>query len=171
MCCAIVKGEYLTKKDAEVGSIPVILGGQQPAYYINRANHHGKAVVVSRSGASAGYVSWWDEPIFVTDGFLIESGNAIRPRFLYHYLKNMQTELNNMKRGSGVPHITGEMLSEILLPLIPLASQDSIIDTLDMFDSLVTSLTDGLPAEIKARQQQYEYYRDKLLTFKRKEIA
>ena len=40
-----------------------------------------------------------------------------------------------------------------------------------MFDSLVTSLTDGLPAEIKARQQQYEYYRDKLLTFKRKEIA
>ncbi len=72
-----------------------------------------------------------------------------------------------MKRGSGVPHITGEMLSGILLPIISLNSQDKIIATLDAFDSLTVSLSEGLPAEIKARQQQYEYYRDKLLTFKR----
>ena len=68
----IKKGSYITKKDAKEGPYPVILGGQEPAYYIDRYNHTGRAIVISRSGASAGYVSRWNEPIFITDGFLIE---------------------------------------------------------------------------------------------------
>ena len=73
-----------------------------------------------------------------------------------------------MKRGSGVPHITGEMLSAIALPMPPLSEQERIIKVLDRFDCLANDLTSGLPAEIKARRQQYEYYRDKLLCFCRK---
>ena len=48
------KGEYITKKEAIEGIYPVILGGKEPAYFINRYNHVGKAIVISRSGASAG---------------------------------------------------------------------------------------------------------------------
>ena len=57
---------------------------------------------------------------------------------------------------------------EYTLPIPPLAEQQRIVDILDRFDHLTNDLTQGLPAEIEARQQQYEYYRDRLLTFKRK---
>ncbi len=53
-------------------------------------------------------------------------------------------------------------------PLPPLSEQTRIVQILDKFESLVNSLTDGIPAEIKLRKKQYEYYRDLLLTFKRK---
>ena len=79
----IKKGDYITKKDAREGIYPVILGGKEPAYYIDKFNHTGKAIVISRSGASAGYVSFWNEAIFVTDGFLIEPKGKITYEFLY----------------------------------------------------------------------------------------
>ena len=59
-------------------------------------------------------------------------------------------------------------LKKLLVPIPSLADQQKIVDILDRFDTLTTDLTQGLPAEIEKRRQQYEYYRDKLLTFKRK---
>ncbi len=59
-------------------------------------------------------------------------------------------------------------MESILIPIIPLTEQQRIVSILDRFDTLTTDLTQGLPAEIEKRKQQYEYYRDKLLTFKRK---
>lgn len=171
MCCSIIKGDYLTRKDARAGSIPVILGGQQPAYYIDKANHTGEAIVVSRSGASAGFVSWWQEPIFVTDGFMIEPTDVLRNRFLYHYLKDQQEHINHNKRGSGVPHITSQMLSSIRLPIIPLHIQDNIIMLLDSLFFFTTELSKELADEINARKQQFEYYRSILLSFSKKQVA
>ena len=52
-----------------------------------------------------------------------------------------------------------------------LAEQQHIVDILDRFDKLCNDISEGLPAEIEARQKQYEYYRDKLLTFKKKEAT
>ena len=60
-------------------------------------------------------------------------------------------------------------LAEALIPIPSLEEQEKIANILDRFDTLVNDLSQGLPAEIEARQQQYEYYRDQLLTFKRKE--
>lgn len=163
----VFRGEYITKKNEKAGNIPVILGGQEPAYYIDRANHIGEIVAVARSGASAGFVSYWDEPIFITDGFGYEVKKEVAiPKYLYYVLKNKEIELNGMKRGAGVPHVSGERLGEINLPVPPIEEQKRIISILDRFDSICNDLTSGLPAEIKARQKQYEYYRDKLLTFK-----
>ena len=51
-------------------------------------------------------------------------------------------------------------------PLPPLIVQEKIVEILDKFDALAHSLSEGLPAEIKARQKQYEHYRERLLTFK-----
>ena len=160
------RGEYITKKDSKEGDIPVILGGQEPAYYIDHFNHNGEVVVVSRSGASAGFVSYWNEPIFITDGFGYEAKlGIVTPKYLYYALKSIEPELNAMKRGAGVPHVSGETLGKTELAIPPLAEQERIVSTLDRFDTLCNDLYAGLPAEINARQKQYEYYRDKLLTF------
>ena len=162
----VFRGEYITKKNEKAGNIPVILGGQEPAYYIDRANHTGEIVAVARSGASAGFVSYWDEPIFITDGFGYEAKKEVSiPKYLYYVLKNKEAELNGMKRGAGVPHVSGERLGKINLPVLPIDEQKRIVSILDRFDTICNDLTSGLPAEIEARQKQYEYYRDKLLTF------
>jgi type I restriction enzyme S subunit len=58
------------------------------------------------------------------------------------------------------------MLEQILVPVPSLAEQENIVAVLDRFDKLNNGIVEGLPAEIEARQKQYEYYRDKLLTFK-----
>lgn len=64
-----------------------------------------------------------------------------------------------------------DRLASIEIPVPSLETQQKVVDILDRFDALTTSLTDGLPAEIEARRQQYEHYRDKLLSFPRKETA
>ncbi|PBC67895.1 restriction endonuclease subunit S [Fibrobacter sp. UWS1] len=161
------RGEYITKKNAHEGSVPVVLGGQEPAYYIDKSNHDGEIVVIARSGASAGFVSYWNQPIFVTDGFGYENIEGLTlAKYLYYVLKNIEVDLNAMKRGAGVPHVSGEALGKIILPVPPLAEQERIVKILDRFDALCNDISTGLPAEIEARKRQYEYYRDKLLSFR-----
>ena len=69
---------------------------------------------------------------------------------------------------SSVQSIRRPMLNNYPIPIPPLAEQERIVDILDRFEALTTDLQSGLPAEIEARRKQYEYYREKLLTFKRK---
>ena len=73
-----------------------------------------------------------------------------------------------MKRGAGVPHVSGEMLNDVVFPIPSITEQERIVAILDKFDALVNDLSQGIPAEIEARKKQYEYYRDKLLNFKSK---
>lgn len=86
-------------------------------------------------------------------------------RFLFHVLKKQQAKLHSMKRGSGVPHINSKMLANVSIPIPPLEEQQRIVSILDRFDKLTNDLSSGLPAEIEARHKQYEYYRDRLLSF------
>jgi len=71
-----------------------------------------------------------------------------------------------MKKGSGVPHVRVKEFESFGVPLPPLEEQARIVSILDKFDALVNDLSSGLPAEIKSRRQQYEHYRDRLLTFR-----
>lgn len=66
---------------------------------------------------------------------------------------------------------TGVLLSRIKIPVPPLDVQEKIVNILDKFDKLTNDISEGLPAEIEARQKQYEYYRNKLLSFKELKTA
>lgn len=71
-------------------------------------------------------------------------------------------------RKASIPRLSKTAIERLSIPIPPLSEQERIVNILDRFESLTTSLTTGLPAEIAARRQQYEHYRDRLLTFKRK---
>ena len=68
-------------------------------------------------------------------------------------------------RGSTIKTITKEEFSKFVIPIPSMEEQERIVSILDKFDSLVNDISIGLPAEINARRQQYEHYRNKLLTF------
>ena len=162
----INKGTYITKKQVIPGNIPVILGGVEPAYWHSESNHDSEGIVIPRSGANAGFASYWNEPIFVSDGFVLDAKPGIDMRFLFHVLKKQQAKLYSMKRGSGVPHINSKMLANnVAIPVPPLEEQQHVVSILDRFDKLTNDFSSGLPAEIEARRKQYEYYRDRLLSF------
>jgi type I restriction enzyme S subunit len=92
---------------------------------------------------------------------------AINPRFLFHYLNRDQFELDAIASTSGgtVRNLTSEWVRRYSIPLVDRREQDNIVEALDNLDALVNDLSIGLPAELTARRQQYEYYRDRLLTF------
>ena len=95
--------------------------------------------------------------------------NELNTYFLFHYLEYKKDYLivPLMKGGANVSlHI--EDIAKIKVPVPPLDVQQRIVEVLDKFEKICTDLKIGLPAEISARQQQYEYYRDKLLTFERR---
>lgn len=161
----IKKGDYITKKEAKEGVYPVILGGKEPAYYIDRYNHVGKAIVISRSGASAGYVSFWNQPIFITDGFLIEPKENVLFEFLYYTLKSKQRELHGSQKGGAIPHVTPASISTIKSLFPPLSTQSRIVSILDTFEQSISNLEE----QLAMREKQYEYYRNQLLTFEGEE--
>ena len=72
---------------------------------------------------------------------------------------------NYVNAGMGNPKLMSNVMAKIKLPIPPLDEQKRIVAILDRFDALCNDISSGLPAEIQARQKQYEYYRDKLLTF------
>lgn len=77
-----------------------------------------------------------------------------------------QTSINGDK--GGIPQLTIPKVKGIEIPVPSLETQRKVVDILDRFDALTTSLTDGIPAEIEARKAQNAYYRDRLLDFPRK---
>ena len=152
----IKKGKYITKKDSVVGPYPVILGGREPAYYINQFNHIGKAIVVSRSGASAGYVSFWDEPIFVTDGFLIEPKSSVDIEFLYYLMKVHEGEFLGLQGGSAIPHVTPRTIGSVSVLLPPMEIQLQIVDILKGYDDLIENNNKQIKLLEEAAQRLYK---------------
>jgi len=164
----IKRGTSITKMNVVNGDVPVIAGGRTPAYYHNVSNRDGQTIVIAGSGAYAGFVSWWEQPIFVSDAFTVKPSEALLTRYCYHFLHNMQQQLHDFKSGGGVPHVYPRDVAPIPIP-IPcpenpkksLEIQAEIVRILDAF----TELTAELTAELNARKKQYNYYRDNLLSF------
>ena len=82
----IQKGSPITEKDVVSGTIPVIAGGQQPAYFHNTANRTGKTITVSASGAYAGFVAFHNQPIFASDCSTISEHSSFSIDFIYYFL-------------------------------------------------------------------------------------
>ena len=93
---------------------------------------------------------------------------SLMPKFVYYYLFIVDEWCKRNVNASSFASVDMDKFKDLEFPIPPLAEQQRIVDILDRFEALTSDLQNGLPAEIAARQQQYEYYRNKLLTFKRK---
>lgn len=118
-------------------------------------------------------VAWLGEEEIAVSGDAFIYKHTQNPKYMA-YLFQTASFFNYKKKkatGTKVIRLTGEAMGNYLAPIPSLEEQHRIVSILDRFESLTTSLQSGLPAEIAARRQQYEHYRDKLLTFKRKGVA
>ena len=166
----IKRGTSITKKDVVDGDIPVIAGGRTPAYYHNTSNREGQTIVIAGSGAYAGFISWWEQPIFVSDAFTVKANNFILQRYCFYWLQTLQQQLHDFQSGGGVPHVYPRDIAPLKIPIPcpdnPKKSLEIQAEIVRILDAM-TAHTAELTAELTARKKQYNYYRDKLLSFER----
>ena len=151
-------------KKFNIGNIPVY-GSGGIINYIDTYIYDKESVLIPRKG-SIGNLFYVDKPFWTVDTifYTVIDKDVVIPKYLYYYLSKMN--LKKLNTAGGVPSLTQTVLNKILIPLPPLEEQQKIVNILDRFDKLCNDISEGLPAEIEARQEQYEYYREKLLTFK-----
>lgn len=142
-------------------------GGNGLRGYVSIFNQEGEKVLIGRQGALCGNVCFAENLFYATEHAVVVSDKGYcLPRYSFYLLTMM--DLNQYKTAGAQPGLSVSRLEKISIPVPPLSEQKRIISILDKFESLVNDLSEGLPAEIAAVQEQYEYYRNKLLTFKRK---
>lgn len=138
------------------GEIPVY-GSGGIMRYADAYAYDKPSVLIPRKG-SLGNLFYVDVPFWNVDTIFHTEvdENQINPKFLYYFLTTVG--LGNMNQAGGVPSQTQSVLNEIKIPVPPLEIQQKIVAILDSFTKL--------EAELEARRQQYEHYRNQLLTFK-----
>ena len=136
--------------------------------YLNKWNREESTITIAQYG-TAGYVNWQKEKFWANDVcFSVCPNKKILNRYLYHFLVKKQEYLYSISNKSAIPYsISREKILRIKIPVPPIAVQEHIVSILDKFDDLVQNTLKGIPKEIELRQEQYEYYREKLLSFKR----
>ncbi len=163
------KRKPIKKSERSVGRYPYY-GASGIIDYIDDYLFDGDYLLVSEDGAN---LLARNSPIaFSVSGKVWVNNHAHVLEFdSYATRKFVEIYLNSIKLGQFIsvaaqPKLTQDNLNKIPIPIPSYAEQQRIVSILDRFDALVNDLTSGLPAEIEARRKQYEYYRDKLLTFK-----
>lgn len=154
--------------------------GEYPYYgangikdYVGDFLFHGTFLLVGEDGSvitedGKPIINWAVGKIWVNNHAHVLQERTDGPAFLRHLKYALECkDVTDIVHGTP-PKLNQKYLREIEIPVPSLATQQKVVNILDRFDALTTSLTDGLPAEIEARRQQYAYYRDRLLTLPRK---
>ena len=166
--CEMYSGEFV-KKDRQDNKYlyPVYNGGSEPTGFYSEFNSPAESIVIASRG-SIGSVSYVNTPFWAGNScFVLKNTVAeVDYRYLYHYLKHSESELYKLRAVGTIPAINLKPLLKFKVSIPNLHKQQRIAAILDAFEELESSLITGIPAEITARRQQYEYHRNKLLSFK-----
>ena len=177
MCKRILKDQTSSSGDIPFFKIGTF-GGSADAYiskelfeeYIRKYSYPKKGdILISAAGTIGRTVVFDGNPSYFQDSNIVwlkHDESVVLNSFLRHIYSLNPWAIST---GGTIARLYNDNILNAIIPVPSLAEQQHIVDILDRFDTLVNDLSQGLPAEIEARQQQYEYYRDRLLTFKRKE--
>ena len=148
------KGTAITSNEIINGNIPVIAGGKKPAYYHNKSNRNGNIITISSSGANAGFINYFDIPIFASDCFTILGlTNLANTKFIYYNLILLQNKIFSLQSGGAQPHIYPKDLKKLKLHLPPtLAEQEKIASFLSSIDEKI-ELNENKLEQLKAYKQ------------------
>ncbi|AEW92017.1 restriction endonuclease subunit S [Klebsiella pneumoniae] len=171
----ITIGAFVRKdKQNPDADYPVYNGGRTPTGYYEDFNNDGDKIIVSARGANAGFVNKSSTPYWAGNScysISVRSTEQLHWMYVYYYLKQSETKLTGIQQKGGIPAVSKKQMEDLLLPIPSKSEQVRIVTILDKFDTLTSSITEGLPREIELRQKQYEYYRDLLFSFPKPEIA
>ena len=162
-------GSSNTNEETEDGEYPFFVRSQEVRKK-DTWEYDETAIITAGDGVGVGKVFHYVEGKYALHqrAYRINiTDKNILPKYFFYYMKN--TFFSYITRNAvhaSVTSIRRRMLDNYPVPVPPLEEQERIVAILDRFDALCNDLTSGLPAEIEARKKQYEYYRDKLLTFK-----
>ena len=168
--CLLLDSERrpVTKKDRTAGIYPYY-GANGIQDYVDEYIFEGTFLLMGEDGSvinpdGSPILNWATGKIWVNNhAHILSEKKGTSLRYLYYVLQTVN--ISSVVRGTP-PKLNQKNLNNIIIPVPPLPIQEEIVRILDRFDALCNDLTSGLPAEIEARKKQYEYYRDKLLTFK-----
>lgn len=158
----VVKSQLTTE-----GVYPVYQNSLQPLGYFDKSNVKANTTFMITAGA-AGEIGYSNCAFWSADDcyYFDCPKDVLDDRFLYHSLKKQQNKIFSQVRKASIPRLGRNSVENIKIPIPPLSVQSQIVAILDTFDTLTQSISEGLPKEIKLRQKQYEYYRERLLNFK-----
>lgn len=148
-----------------------LLEGEYPVYgsggvmtHVNQYCYDKPTVLIPRKG-SLNNLFYVEEPFWNVDTIFYTEidEEKVVPKYLYYLLQKEHIE--SLNTAGGVPSLTQTVLNKVSLLIPPLEKQKKVVACLDNFDTICSDLNIGLPAEIDARQKQYDFYRDLLLTF------
>ena len=138
---------------------------------------HNDDIVIAMDGSlvgkSFGLVSEEQLPLLLVQRVArIRAKENADNRYIYYCITSaFPSYVDSQKTEGAVPHISLKDISNFKIPFPPIEEQRRIASILDRFDKLCNDIYEGLPAEIEARRKQYEYYRDKLLSFEERKNA
>lgn len=159
--CNIEKGSTITKEQTSNGDIPVVAGGLEPSCYHNVANRPAGMITVSASGANAGYVNYWEVPIFASDCntiYPIEL-EKVSPIFMYWQLKVIQKQIYKLQKGGAQPHVYGKDLADMQIVQPPMEFQLRYIKIAEQADK---SKFDGFKSQFIEMFYRGQYKNEKL---------
>ena len=150
-------------KSLKSGSTPVY-GSGGIIGYVDTCSYNKPSVLIPRKG-SIEKLYYTEKPFWNVDTifYTIIDEVLVIPKYLFYLLQKEHLEQYNT--AGGVPSLTQAVLNDIKIQIPPIEEQKRVVNILDRFDMLCNDISKGLPAEIEMRQKQYEYYRDKLLSF------
>lgn len=165
-CVNIMRGTRVVKSQLmETGEYPVFQNCLTPMGYYNKFNCNKNTVFVIVAGA-AGEIGYSSTDFWAADDcFCLICSPNLESRFLYHNLLSQQNFILSKVRRASIPRLARDVVENLSVPVPPLPVQREIVHILDNFTEITKKLTAELEAELSARKQQYEYYRNRLLTF------
>lgn len=163
----ISRGVRVIKKQLnDDGIYPVYQNCLTPMGYYDKYNCKANTTYIISAGA-AGEIGYSNVEFWAADDCLVFSDlKGVINKYIYYFLQTKQDYIRSNVRKASIPRLSRTIIEKLEIPFPPLSEQKRIVELLEHFESLCSDLSTGLPAEIAARQKQYEYYRDKLLTFK-----
>lgn len=131
-------------------------------------------VLVSMIGTIGETIIVTSEPNYAIKNIgLVKTGNLLTSKYIKYYISSSygQRYIQENIKGTAPRYLSLTALRKFSIPVPPIEEQERIVSILDRFDKLCNDISEGLPAEIEARRKQYEYYRDKLLSFEERKNA